>query len=241
VKKLTIIAIAAVAGVSSAAIFENGPVINGNSGGAGGDMPNSILTSSETLFGFGTQSFLGNMMADNFTVTGAGWNVSRLAFYSYQSFATTGFTFTGANVSIVTGSDPNAGTVVLNLTNAAVANDGFVGYRVTSTTLKNEDRSIYRVGVAAALSLSPGNYMLRWSLAGSAPSGPWTPPVTPAGPNGNGYRAIENGLYKAAMDTGSDLRQEIPFQITYDVVPEPATMLALGAGLAAIAARRRRK
>lgn len=240
-KKLAIIAIAAVAGAASAVVYENGPVTNGNSGGVGGNQPNSILTAPESLFGFGCQTTAGNIMADNFTVTGAGWNISRIAFYSYQTGATA-FSFTGANLSIVTGSDPNLGTVVLNMTNAAVADDGFVGYRVTSTTLTNTTRPIFRVGVAAAVNLAPGNYMLRWSLAGSLASGPWAPPVVPVPANGgNGWQAIANGAFAPAIDAGSTLRQDLPFRITYTAVPEPATMLALGAGLAAIAARRRRK
>jgi hypothetical protein len=124
----------AVPSVSQAAVlFDNGQVVAAGL---------SVLTAPASTFGFGSQTASGNAVADNFTVGGSGWNVESLDFYSYQT-AAVGFTFQQATWSIVSG-DVNTGTVVASgVTN--ITNGGLVGYRVTSTTLTDTSRAIYRL------------------------------------------------------------------------------------------------
>jgi hypothetical protein len=239
VKKLAIIAIAAVAGAANAAVYSNGPVTDGVNSS---NIAISKLIAPGSLFGAGAQVSANNAVADDFVVTGPGWNVSRISFFMYQTNATsTTFTFTGANASIVTGSDPNGGTSVYSATGAAVSNGGFVGYRVASTTPDVTNRPIFRVDITGLnINLAPGAHTLRWSVNGSLASGPWAPPVAPFAA-GNATQSINGAPYAPLLDAGLAQQMTLPFEVEYTPVPEPATMLALGAGIAAVAARRRRK
>lgn len=235
-KKLAIIAIAAVAAAANANVYSNGPVSDGVNAS---NQPISKLISPASIFGFGGQIAANNWMADDFTVTGPGWKVTRLSFFAYQTGAT-GFTFNAANVGIVTGGDPNAGTSMLSLSNAAVTNGGLAAYRVSSTTPDVTNRPMFRVDVATNVILNAGVHSLKWSLGGTLASGPWFAPVAPF-TAGNATQSLNGGAFTAALDAGLGLQAELPFEVEYTVVPEPATMIALGAGIAAVAARRRRK
>jgi PEP-CTERM motif len=225
--------------VSQAAVlFNNGQVVDGTG--------LSILTTPATTFGFGTQTASGNAVADNFTVGGAGWNVQSLDFYSYQT-AAVGFTFQQATWSIVSGANINSGTIIASgVTN--VTNGGLVGYRVTSTTPTNTDRAIYRLSTDIPdLILAAGSYFLTWSLTGTSPSGPWTPPIVGSPGVGNALQSTASAPYATLIEAGSGLNVELPFTIngvrvaTPGAVPEPATWLMMfaGFGLVGLGVRRR--
>jgi PEP-CTERM motif len=221
----------------AAVLFDNGLVVSAGL---------SILATPASTFGFGTQTTSGNAVADNFTVAGSSWNVESLDFYSYQTGAV-GFTFQQATWSIVSG-DVNTGTVVASgVTN--VTNGGLVGYRVTSTTLTDTQRAIYRLSTDIPdLVLATGNYYLRWSLTGTSASGPWTPPTT-GSPSaaGNAYQSITNGAYATLVEAGSGLNTELPFTIngtrvtTAPAVPEPASWLMMLAGFGIVGGAMRRR
>ncbi len=237
-KQLVAIGLLAALGSAQAVeLFSNGPVA------AGGPPPISVIRAGGTLFGAGDQANLGNFVGDNFSVGGLGWTVESLSFFGYQSFAANAFTFTGATWSIVSG-DVNTGTVIASGTNAAVTNGGLAGYRVTSTTLTNTDRAIFRVNVDVPdFNLAPGNYWLRWGLTGTLASGPWQPP-TSDGVVGNAVQALSNGAFNPVVDAGDTLGMEFPFVISGTVVaiPEPGTWaLFLAGGLAVGAMARRRR
>ena len=85
-------------------------------------------------------------MADDFAVTGPGWSVQSLSFFSYQSFAGSAYTFSSVNWSLISG-DVNSGAVVASGTGTPAANRGLQGYRVSATTLTNTDRAIFRLNV----------------------------------------------------------------------------------------------
>jgi PEP-CTERM motif len=228
----------AVPAVASAAVlYDNGPVVSAGL---------SVLATPATTFGFGTQTASGNAVADNFTVAGSSWNVQSLDFYSYQTGAV-GFTFQTATWSIVSGANVNTGTVVASgVTN--VTNGGLVGYRVTSTTLTDTSRAVYRLSTDIPdLILATGNYFLTWSLTGTSASGPWTPPIVGSPGTGDALQSITSGAYTTLVEAGSGLNVELPFTINgtrgavTGAVPEPASWLMMIAGFGLIGATWRRR
>lgn len=235
-KKLLIASLLAAAfgGSHAQVLFNNGAA-------AAGTPPISVIRTGGTTFGAGAQANIPNLVGDDFTVAGPGWNVTSLSFFGYQSFAGSVFTFTGASWSIISG-DVNSGTVVASGTGAPVTNGGLVGYRVTSTTLTNTDRAIFQVNVDIPdFTLAAGNYWLRWGLTGSLASGPWQPP-TADGVVGNAVQSLANAPFNPLVDGGDLLGMELPFMIMGSVVPEPGTYaLMLAGGLAVVAAARRRR
>jgi len=233
-KKLAILGLLAAAGGAHAQLYLNGPVVNGSG--------LSVLSLPATTFGFGAQTTAANAVADDFTVTGAGWNVSSLDFFGYQT-GSTSFTFQAATWSIVSGTIN--GSVVASGT-TAVTNGGRVGYRVTDTTLADTQRGIYRANADIAdLVLGAGHYWLTWSLTGSLASGPWQPPTSDAR-TGNAMQSVASGPFVTLEEAGSGLSVELPFAINGSTVttavPEPSTYaLMLLGGLAVAGVARRRK
>jgi hypothetical protein len=237
-KELVAIGLLAALGSAQAAeLFSNGPVA------AGGPPPISVIRAGGTLFGAGDQANLGNLVGDNFAVGGLGWNVESISVFGYQTGAASAFTFTSATWSIIAG-DVNSGTVVASGTGSAVTNGGLMGYRVTSTTLGDQNRAIFRVDIDIPdVVLPAGAYWLRWGLTGTLASGPWAPP-TSDGAVGNAVQSLANAAFNPVVDAGDGLGLEFPFIISGTVVaiPEPGTwamFLAGGLAVGALARRRR--
>lgn len=240
-KQVIAIGLLAVAAGSAQAItlWNNGAAVSGTPGPSA----TSVIRAGGTLLGIGAQNFVPNTVADNFTVTGAGWLVQDLSFFSYQSFAASVFTFSSVTWSVVSG-DVNTGSVVATGTTGA-SNGGLQGYRVSATTLTNTDRAIFRLDLNVVdFNLNAGSYWLRWSMAGTATSGPFQPPVA-SGAVGNAQQALGGtGAFALVLDAGDGLGNELPFVIngTINPIPEPSTYLMLLAGGLAVAGvvRRRR-
>lgn len=226
--------IAASAGSAQAIdLYNNGAAVSGTP-------PISVIRTGGSLFGAGAQGNIPNLVADNFTVGGPGWMVESLSFFSYQSFAGSLYTFTGLNWSVISG-DVNSGTVVAS-GSGTPTNGGLQGYRVTSTTLTNTDRAIFRLDVNVAdFNLAPGNYWLRWGITGSLASGPWQPP-TADGAIGNAQQSLANAPFAPLVDGLDLLGYELPFIVQGSLVPEPGTWaMMLAGGLAVVGLARRRK
>ncbi len=237
-KKLLVLGLIAAAGTANAAaIYNNGPAVPSPGGF-------SILAAPYTTFGYGAQTAIGNSVADDFVVpAGATWNISSIDFFGYQTGAV-GFTFQQATWSLLAG-DVNTGTVVASgVTN--VTNGGIAGYRAQSSTPTDTTRAIYTVKTDVPdFSLGGGTYWLRWSLTGTAASGPWQPPTfdNTVG-NARQLNSTSGGQYVAAIDVGSGLSPTLPFTLngTVAAIPEPGTwalMLAGAAGVLAVSCRRR--
>lgn len=229
--KTTILAaLIGMAGAANAAVLhDNGAVFN-----LAGSPNLSVLSASEGTLGFGAQISANNSVADDFSVSGGGWNVTALTFYMYQTGATA-FSFTGLDYQIASNhSDPFSWTSASSL-----VNDGLVAYRVTTTSLGATNRPIYAITVPISQSLADGNYVLRWRAAGSLASGPWQPPVVPSGEVGNAQQSINGAAFTPLVMGVSNGPVELPFQIQGSVIPTPGSLAVLGLG-GLIAGRRRR-
>jgi hypothetical protein len=241
-KRFIFAAIAAVAAgsASAAVLWNNGPFITGVGNGFNG------ADTSEIETGFNSFGYAANAtfhVADDFTVGANPWDLDDMRGFSYQTGSTTTSTFTGAFVQIYNGA-PNAGGVVIagdtttnRLTTGAFSNV----YRVTSTTLTNNQRPIMQltIDMSWAPLLNPGTYWMEFYYTGTLASGPWCPPVTP-NPAGANALQLNAGTWAPMAGAGFPV-QDTTFILNGTEVPEPGTFLALGVGLAAITALRRRK
>lgn len=236
-KALVFVLIAAAGAAHSAVLYNNGPVV-ASPGGL------SVLTLPYSTYGFGANTTGGTAVADDFVVpAGTTWNISSVDFYGYQTGAV-GFTFQQATWSLLAG-DVNTGTVIASGV-TSVTNGGLVGYRVQNTTPTDTNRAIYRVQADVPdFSVSAGTYWLRWSLTGTAASGPWQPP-TSDNLTGNARQLTNTsgGLYNTIVELGTSLAPTLPFTLngTVAAVPEPGSwllMLAGAAGVVSVVRRRR--
>jgi len=216
------------ASAQAVVLYNNGPVFD-----VPGSPNLSQLISPNTTLGFGAQTTANNAVADNFTA-GTTWNVTKLTFYMYQSFAGSAFTFTGLNYQIASSHGD-----AISWTSASVTNGGLTAYRVTPTTLANRDRAIFAIDVAVNLVVGPGNYVLRWQASGSLASGPWQPTTAPNNPGGNAQQSLAGAAFAQAIDAGSGTGVELPFTISGTEVPAPGALALIGVG-ALVANRRRR-
>lgn len=236
-KRFAILSIAlAAASMSQAAeIYNNGPVV--------GDNGRSLIGPGQTTFGFSMNTASHSAVADDFVIAaGSRWTLSSIDFFGYQTGAN-GFTLQEATWSIVEAS-PNS-PVVLASGTTALTNGGLAGYRVGSSAQANTTRGIYRAQADVAdFSLDAGHYYLRWSLSGSAASGPWQAPVADWR-SGNAGQSTGGAEFLKLVDGGSGLTVELPFALhgAISAVPEPATygMLLGGLALVGFMARRRRQ
>lgn len=248
-KRTFVFAALALVGAASAQLYTNGynattyqGIWDNPTGGNGGNRVSVLDTAAGgSIFGYGAQTTANNTVADDFTVAGQ-WSVTGFSFFMYQTGATTP-TISSINVGLRSGSDVNtASTVFAPTVLAATSDAGFLPtFRATDTAITDGNRRIWKLDVtlAAPVILNAGQYWLTWNAAGSLASGPWQPPVVPHNGAGNGMQQLGTAAFLPLVN-GSLTNDELPFGVNGSVVPEPATMAALGLGFAAILRRRKK-
>jgi hypothetical protein len=136
----------------------------------------------------------------------------------------------------------SAPATTLGITSSAVNK---VGFRVTDTTLTNQQRTVFRINADIPnLTLPVGNYFFVWALEGTAAPGPFVPPVLGSLGVGNAYASQFGGRFEPLQDLGSRQSYDLPFSLngTLLPVPEPGSLvLTLAGGLALVQVLRRRR
>jgi hypothetical protein len=246
-RNLTIAALAACAVGANAQLWDQSQLITHAGQGFGGADASAIDSASgSTLFGWGAQGgAVQNTMADDFTVGGGGWNITRITIFSYQTGSTTTPTHTGLFLKIWN-SNPLGQTTALggvygDLATNEMDSVSFTNiYRVQETTLTDTNRPIMALVADVNINLAPGQHWLGFNMTGSLASGPWTPPNSPTGTGGDAMQAIGSAGAFAIAANGTTTGHA-SFIIEGTVVPEPGTFIAIGIGLAGLALARRRK
>jgi hypothetical protein len=172
-----------------AVLFDNGPFVTGAGAGSGGS-DISEMGSGESTYGFGFESSVDIMIADQFTIpTGASWNIDRITVFGYQTGSGTTSTITGAYLTIWD-NPPDTGALVYGVqtTNVLTSSAWSNCYRVSNGQTTNTDRPIMaNTCDLTPFTLNAGEYWLVVQLNGSASSGPWANPVTISGQPATGY------------------------------------------------------
>lgn len=199
-------------------LYDNGPLVNSAGTGAGGADESMVQTVlGMTLYG-ASQSAASNIrVSDQFTVTdAAGWTVSSITTFGYQTGSSTTSTFTELNYNIWDGNPLDAGSSIIYTSGGnALANTQWSGiYRVLDTTSGNIDRPIMANTASAGFYLPQGTYWLDFQSAGSLASGPWAPPITVNGQTTTGDAIqLNGGVWVAITDGGTLTPQGLPFII----------------------------
>jgi len=203
-------------------LHDNGPLVTHPGGGFGGADASALQTAlGMGTYGYGHQISASITVADDFTISGASWNIDELRFFAYQTGSSTTSTINDLRMQIYNG-DPSAGGTVIygDLTTNVLSSTSFTNiYRVLDTGLLDSQRPIMEnvVQLTPPLNLGAGTYWIEWQCGGTLTSGPWAPPVTVLGSTGTG-NALQNisGTWGAAIDVGP---QDFPFLVLGNAGP----------------------
>jgi uncharacterized repeat protein (TIGR01451 family) len=213
-------------GTPEAILWDNGPLITHPLGCTPTDASRLQTTLSMNTLGFGHQFSTGFRMADDFTVTGDGWQVDQITFFAYQSSAPQAPSpITGVYYQIWNGppNDPGSSVVFGDLTTNRLLSSTFSAIqRDTETSSCANNRYIFTDVASAGVLLPAGTYWIDWMTDGSASySGPWAPPVTILGQTTTGNAMQWTTAWAPALDTGTATQQDLPFVVEGTAVQEP--------------------
>jgi subtilisin-like proprotein convertase family protein len=197
--------------------------------------PTGNTTIANTSAGAGAQITANNSLADDFTVVGSSWTLSKITVYAYSTgFTGTTSPFTELRVRIHN-ANPAAGptTVVFGdlTTNRLSASNGTSMYRifntvVTPATAPGTTRRIWTLEANVNVTLTPGTYWLEFQTGG--PASNFVPTSTPVGVRTlPAYNAVQNlaGTWQALVDQGqgpaspAPVALDVPFLIDYATGP----------------------
>ncbi|HWP31440.1 MAG TPA: PEP-CTERM sorting domain-containing protein [Fimbriimonadales bacterium] len=171
---------------------------------------------------------------DDFTVGSPGWEIDRIETYEYYGDADSfGDTY---RVDIWTAPSDLGGSIVAGTythTDVSVGPIGGYGFETFAVGFQLDATPGCD---GQGLVLKPGTYWLRF-WAGDSGVGYFWYNANVGAPNGSS--AYVDGFGYSESWAGQSF--DMSFKMEGCVVPEPATLLAMGAGLAALAARLRRK
>ena len=231
--------------------------------------PNNPFGFSTT--GVGAAASLDNALADDFTVTGQGWNLDSLTVYAFQTSQTSA-SVTSVRINLWNAAPYNAGspgTLPNPLPQPLFANDlvlpagtgTFIAHRQSPTgTATNRPVFAYTVsldGLPDQGQLAPGNYWIEWSFDG--PTTPsafiYTPLVTPRTQtddwNARQYSSLSGQpadprvWFEGREGYQSELVPgrafELPFILNGTLLPEPGALSLIGLTMMVGSRRRRSK
>ncbi len=198
-------------------------------------------------------------LADDFTVTGAGWNVTGFRTYAYQTGTLTS-PFSGGTMNVWNGT-PGVGSIVGTATYggasstivwdasgaSGIVNRIFCTNSPAPGTAPGTTRRVHEITWNMSQTLVAGTYWIDWGVVATnlgTAFGPTTTHQDSRGPAGANALQL-NGTWVPIFDAGNpatepDVFQDLPFIVRGTAVPEPATMVALGLGAVAFIRRRRK-
>jgi len=196
-------------------LYNNGPIVTHPGGGANGfdlsalqntiSLPN-IPIAMNTLGNLGPPP---NRAADDFVICdAAGWNISTITVFAYQTGSPITSTITDATLRIWDGIPGAVGSNIVfgDTTTNVMASSCWTGvYRATLTDPLGSTRPVMAIVLNVNQTLLPGRYWIDYSASGSLASGPFTPPITRLGqPNTGNAMASTDGTaaYAAIIDNG---------------------------------------
>lgn len=193
--------------------------------------------------GVGANIAAGLTLADDFTVTSSGWNVTKVTFFAYSTgYAGNTSPFNDVRVQIYD-TDPSAGGVTPifgDLTTNRLISSSTAGlYRIFNAT-PGTTRQVWKVEASVPVSLTPGTYWIEWQVGvTSGLTSNFTPPSTVVGtqtqPGANGMQHDLNaGTWINVADGTSTAPQDFHFIVDYTTPPCSGTP-APGATISTVA------
>lgn len=204
-------------------LWDNGPLVNCQGCGDSGADESQVQTALGLIStGFPHDVADDDLLADDFTVDGGVWDVTRIAVFAYLVNGTPLSQITDLRFQILDGPPDNPASSVVygSLLNSLTGSDWTGIYRVRDSASGNTTRPVMRVYTELApgtLYLAPGTYWLAWQTGHvAALSGPWAPPISIDGQTVTGNaKFFYLGVWQEATDGAipGNPQQGFPFVI----------------------------